>query len=173
MSEAASGNLYEAVLAGLAGAAGDAEPGLPPARSSAAVVPWRRSGRSGAGVDERGRAGDPVHDGGEGSARGVSGVEVFWVKRGEALPFMGGWHAFPGGGLARSDAEIAVIPPAARVEPAALAAPAAEPRPQPTAADDLPPGILACAIRELFEETGILLARPAAGSAAAPGPARA
>src|SRR6202035_509123 len=40
-------------------------------------------------------------------------------------------------------------------------------RPEPAAADDLPPGILACAIRELFEETGILLARPAGGSAAA------
>jgi len=144
MSEAASGNLYEAVLAGLAGAAGTAEPGLPPARASAAVVPWRQAATTG-------RAG---------------GVEVYWVKRGEALPFMGGWHAFPGGGLSRSDAEIAVIPP-----PAAPGAPLAEPA---AAADNLPPGILACAIRELFEETGILLARPAAGSeqAAALDPAR-
>ena len=146
MSEAVGGNLYEAVLAGLAGAAAVAEPGLPPARSSAAVVPWRRSAAGG-------RAG--------GGGRGAGGIEVFWVKRGESLPFMGGWHAFPGGGLSRSDAEIAVIPPAA-----ALTEPAA-------AADDLPPGILACAIRELFEETGILLARPAAGAAAAaPDPAR-
>jgi endoribonuclease LACTB2 len=136
MSEAASGNLYETVLAGLAraaGAASAAEPGLPPARASAAVVPWRRAAAAGP----------------------AGGVEVYWVKRGEALPFMGGWHAFPGGGLSRSDAEIAVIPPAA-----ALAGHAA-------AADDLPPGILACAIRELFEETGVLLARPAAGAAAA------
>jgi glyoxylase-like metal-dependent hydrolase (beta-lactamase superfamily II)/8-oxo-dGTP pyrophosphatase MutT (NUDIX family) len=159
MSEAGSGNLYEAVLAGLAGAAGDAEPGLPPARSSAAVVPWRRTA-------EIGRAGGRAHDGGAGSARGASGVEVFWVKRGEALPFMGGWHAFPGGGQSRSDAEIAVIPPATLAEPAPPA------RPQPAAADDLPPGILACAIRELFEETGILLARPAAGTEAAPDPAQ-
>jgi endoribonuclease LACTB2 len=155
-----SGNLYEATLAGLAGTAGAAEPGLPAARSSAAVVPWRRSG---VGGRERGGAG---------------GVEVFWVKRGEALPFMGGWHAFPGGGLSRSDAEIAVVPPAALAGPAAPdpSAPATSPasasravpaRPEPAAADDLPPGILACAIRELFEETGILLARPAGGSAAA------
>jgi glyoxylase-like metal-dependent hydrolase (beta-lactamase superfamily II)/8-oxo-dGTP pyrophosphatase MutT (NUDIX family) len=145
MSEAVGGNLYEAVLAGLAGAAAAAAPGLPPARSSAAVVPWRRSA-----------AGDRAGGGG----RGAGGIEVFWVKRGESLPFMGGWHAFPGGGLSRSDAEIAVIPPAA---PAAPAVPAAEP-----AAPDLEPGILACAIRELFEETGILLARPAGGSNAAP-----
>ena len=142
MTEAAAGNLYEAVLAGLAraaGAASAAETAKPPARASAAVVPWRQAAATGR----------------------ASGVEVYWVKRGEALPFMGGWHAFPGGGLSRSDAEIAVIPPAAALdEPAA-------------AADDLPPGILACAIRELFEETGILLARPAAGAAAAaPDPAR-
>jgi glyoxylase-like metal-dependent hydrolase (beta-lactamase superfamily II) len=135
-----SGNLYEAMLAGLAGAAGAADPGLPAARSSAVVVPWRRSG-----VGGRGRG-------------GAGGVEVFWVKRGEALPFMGGWHAFPGGGLSRSDAEIAVVPPAA------LAEPAPPDRPHVAAADDLPPGILVCAIRELFEETGILLARPAVGA---------
>ncbi|HEY6324112.1 MAG TPA: MBL fold metallo-hydrolase [Thermoanaerobaculia bacterium] len=169
----ASGNLYEAVLAGLAGAAGAAEPGMLPARSSASVVPWRRTAAIGR---ERGLARGRVHGGGAGSARdgagGVSGVEVFWVKRGETLPFMGGWHAFPGGSLARTDAEITVIPPAAPVEPSALAAPAAQPRPEPAAADDLPPGILACAIRELFEETGILLARPAAGTEAAPDPAR-
>jgi endoribonuclease LACTB2 len=158
MSEAASGNLYETMLAGLAnaaGAAGTAETGMPPARPSASVVPWRRTGRT------RRTAGS-ARDG----AGGAGGVEVFWVKRGENLPFMGGWHAFPGGGLARSDVEIAVIPPAALAETAPPA------RLQPAAADDLPPGILACAIRELFEETGILLARPAAGTAAAPDPAQ-
>jgi endoribonuclease LACTB2 len=151
MSEAASGNLYEAMLAGLAGSAGAAENGTPPpARPSASVVPWRRTRRTRRTSEIR-------------RADGAGGVEVFWVKRAETLPFMGGWHAFPGGGLARSDAEIPVIPPAA-----APAEPAPPARPQPAAADDLPPGILACAIRELFEETGILLARPAAGTEAEP-----
>ncbi|MBV8200338.1 MAG: MBL fold metallo-hydrolase [Acidobacteria bacterium] len=162
MSEAPGGNLYETVLAGLAaagGAEGD-EPGRPPARASAAVVPWRRAAEIGS------RGGGP------------GGIEVYWVKRGEALPFMGGWHAFPGGGLSRSDAAIAVIPPAAGPAPGASAPPeapaaaaaAASPRPE-LRAPDLAPGILACAIRELFEETGILLARagdpsgePAAGA---------
>ncbi|HEV3455056.1 MAG TPA: MBL fold metallo-hydrolase [Thermoanaerobaculia bacterium] len=159
MSEAGGGNLYEAVLAGLGTAAGAGKSGQPPARPSAAVVPWRRAA--------------------------AGGVEVYWVKRGETLPFMGGWHAFPGGGLARSDTEIAVFPPAAPAAAAASAAVAAE-RPVPAApasptaapaapaappgaelpAPDLAPGILACAIRELFEETGILLARPAAAAAA-------
>ena len=165
MSEAASGNLYEAVLAELAGAAASGGATLPPARSSAAVVPWRRT------APESG----PV--GGRGS--GSRGVEVYWVKRGEALPFMGGWHAFPGGGLSRSDAEIAVIPPAsppATGAPAVRAEVSAPPRPEPGAPDwqeppaaDLAPGVLACAIRELFEETGVLLASPAASSPPATG----
>ena len=36
------------------------------------------------------------------------GLEVFWVRRATMLRFMGGWHAFPGGGLSRSDAAIPV-----------------------------------------------------------------
>ncbi len=153
MSEAASGNLYEAALAGLAGAAPAGQPG-PAARASAAVVPWRRAA--------------------------AGGVEVFWVKRAEELAFMGGWHAFPGGGLARGDAGVAVFPPTAGA-PAAPAPPDASTSaagPGPAAGDpDLVPGILACAIRELFEETGILLARaapalPDASPGTLPGPER-
>jgi ribonuclease/clavin/mitogillin len=174
MGEAASGNLYEAVLAGLAGAA-TGQPGPLPARASAAVVPWRRAA--------------------------AGGVEVYWVKRGETLAFMGGWHAFPGGGLSRADAGIAVLPPTPPTSlipptpaiPTALTAPTtttttpgspsppAAPGPADAAATpaagadsaDLPPGILACAIRELFEETGILLARPASGPPAPPASAAA
>ncbi|HWM94334.1 MAG TPA: MBL fold metallo-hydrolase [Thermoanaerobaculia bacterium] len=108
--------------------------GMPPVRASAAVIPWRRRG---------------------------NGIEVFWIRRADSLPFMGGWHAFPGGGLSRSDASIRVtgepaglgeLPPAAGF-PESLRE---EPGP------DLLPGLLACAIRELFEETGILLAKPEA-----------
>ncbi len=167
MSDGASGNLYEAVLAGLATVpAGDGAGAVPPVRASASVVPWRHaSAREG---------------GGGGAGGGGGGIEVYWVKRGEALAFMGGWHAFPGGGLSRRDDEIPVLPPAAP-------APEASGEPALGAAPDLAPGILACAIRELFEETGILLARPAAGAeggakadaphptsngAAAPDPAR-
>jgi glyoxylase-like metal-dependent hydrolase (beta-lactamase superfamily II)/8-oxo-dGTP pyrophosphatase MutT (NUDIX family) len=144
MSEGASGNLYEAVLAGLATSpAGDGAGTLPPVRASASVVPWRHASARGGG----------------GGGVGGGGFEVYWVKRGEALAFMGGWHAFPGGGLSRSDAEIPVLPPAA---PPAAASGA--PAPALDAAPDLAPGILVCAIRELFEETGILLARPAVGA---------
>ncbi|MFL6200907.1 MAG: MBL fold metallo-hydrolase [Thermoanaerobaculia bacterium] len=105
--------------------------GEAPPRASAAVIPWRYR-------------------------RGGGGIEVFWVRRAEALSFMGGWHAFPGGGLSRSDAAIPVtgepsglgeFPPAAGF-PESLAG---EPGP------DILPGLVACAIRELHEETGILL----------------
>src|SRR5260370_23036690 len=113
MSLGIGGNLYEALLEGLAASAGVGGGALPRARPSASVVPWRRA------------------PGG--------GVEVYWVKRGEALPFMGGWHAFPGGSLARSDAEIPVLPPAT-ISSAPSAPPAGETEP------DLAPGILACAI---------------------------
>jgi ribonuclease/clavin/mitogillin len=131
MSEATGGNLYEAALAGLAASPAPGAPGeggaLPPARASASVVPWRRTA--------------------------AAGIEVYWVKRGEQLAFMGGWHAFPGGGLSRADAEVPVI-----AEADTGAAPTSR---APETVPDLVPGLLACAIRELFEETGILLARRA------------
>src|SRR4029077_6034570 len=80
----ASKNLYEAILQQLSASAsgGAALPSMPPARASAAGVPWRR--------------------------RDEGGIEVFWIERAEALPFMGGWHAFPGGALSRSDAAVPV-----------------------------------------------------------------
>lgn len=118
--------LYEQVLAAAAGAT--LAVSRPP-RPSAAVVPWRRR-------DGR--------------------LEVFWVRRSEAVPFMPGWHAFPGGAVARGDAELPVhgepqgardvsaIPPRSELE-------GDEPRP------DLVPGIAAAALRELWEETGLLV----------------
>jgi len=66
---------------------------------------------------------------------GPRGREVFWVRRGNALRFAGGFYAFPGGRLDDGDEEVPV--PGLAGEAAALAA---------------------CAAREIFEETGILLA---------------
>src|SRR5947207_1331046 len=82
MADDSSGNVYEKIIGQPLAAE---SPVLPPARVSAAVVLWRR--REGGGPDD---------------------VDVFWVKRAESLPFMGGWHAFPGGGLSRSDAQLPV-----------------------------------------------------------------
>jgi glyoxylase-like metal-dependent hydrolase (beta-lactamase superfamily II)/8-oxo-dGTP pyrophosphatase MutT (NUDIX family) len=63
------------------------------------------------------------------------GREVFWVRRGEGLRFAGGFYAFPGGQLDERDSLVPV--PGRSGEEAAL---------------------LAAACRELFEETGVLLA---------------
>ena len=69
---------------------------------------------------------------------GPQGREVFWVRRGEGLRFAGGFYAFPGG---RVDAGDALVPvPGRSGEEAALCA---------------------AAVREVFEETGVLLARGA------------
>jgi glyoxylase-like metal-dependent hydrolase (beta-lactamase superfamily II)/8-oxo-dGTP pyrophosphatase MutT (NUDIX family) len=66
-------------------------------------------------------------------ARGRGSGEVFVVGRSPGLRFMGGFHAFPGGKVHRSDAAPAWP---AGVTPDRVAA-----------------------VRELFEETGVLLAR--------------
>jgi glyoxylase-like metal-dependent hydrolase (beta-lactamase superfamily II)/8-oxo-dGTP pyrophosphatase MutT (NUDIX family) len=66
---------------------------------------------------------------------GPDGREVLLVRRGTERRFAGGFHAFPGGRLDPEDAEVPVV--GASGEAAAL---------------------VACAVRERFEETGILLA---------------
>jgi glyoxylase-like metal-dependent hydrolase (beta-lactamase superfamily II)/8-oxo-dGTP pyrophosphatase MutT (NUDIX family) len=147
MSAADGESLYEKVLRQL-GAEGKGAPtaGLPPPRASAAVVPWRRQ-----------RAG--------------RGIEVYWVRRSPELPFMGGWHAFPGGGLARADAGLPVAgiprgmapdlaPDLAQAHglPEAAGLPESLRDTVETVGPDLLPGIVVCALRELFEETGLLLA---------------
>lgn len=66
--------------------------------------------------------------------------EVFWVKRSSKLIFLGGFHAFPGGQVEPADVD-------ARVE---------------SCADDRNrAAMISCAAREIFEETGVLLARGA------------
>ncbi len=68
-----------------------------------------------------------------------TGGSVLFVRRNQALAFMGGHHAFPGGRVSRYDT-------GARVH---------------NAADDETARYLTAAVREVFEETGVLLARGA------------
>lgn len=63
--------------------------------------------------------------------------EVFWVKRGDKLAFLGGFHAFPGGQIDASDGEVEVRN---------------SPNPETAA-------MISGAARELFEELGVLVAR--------------
>lgn len=126
-------SLYEDVLGDLAGGKESGAP-APRIRASASVVLWRRAA------------------GGE--------LEVFWVRRAPELKFMGGWYAFPGGTVGRRDDEIAMRgrPAGADAAPVDGGMPAeflGAAAPLPTI---LAPGVAAAALRELFEETGLLVA---------------
>ena len=123
--------LYQQVLK----AAGEA-PLLPSRapKASAAVVPWReRNGQ----------------------------VEVLWMRRASSQRFMGGWYAFPGGGVGKGDAELPV-----EGEPMAVlgADPTGALPPAMLDGTDLgplmAPGVVAAALRELAEEIGWLVTSP-------------
>ena len=105
----------------------------PKIRASAAVVPWRRG--------ERGE------------------LLVYWVLRNPELAFMGGWHAFPGGGQNKTDTHFELKESAQNGDGTTRPGPEIGDDELASLGPDLPPGLLLCAIRELFEETGILLER--------------
>lgn len=63
--------------------------------------------------------------------------KVFLARRNPKTTFLGGWHAFPGGKLDAGDAEIAVV----------------------NCDDAEKAKYIVCAVRETFEETGVLLVR--------------
>ncbi len=67
----------------------------------------------------------------------VKDNKVLLAQRNPKLPFLGGWHAFPGGKLDKNDCEIVV-----------------------KNCQDIEFGqLITCAVRELFEETGVLIVR--------------
>lgn len=70
---------------------------------------------------------------------GENDPQVFWARRGERMAFLGGFYAFPGGQRDAADGEV----------------------PVENAGDAETRAIVACAARELFEETGVLAARGA------------
>jgi ribonuclease/clavin/mitogillin len=70
-------------------------------------------------------------------------IEVFWVRRAESLRFMGGWYSFPGGGLSQRDETTFTE---------GLTGHSGDHQ----GSDEENRRMVACAIRELFEEAGIL-----------------
>lgn len=75
-------------------------------------------------------------------SQGPGSKEILMVKRGSRLPFLGGYLAFPTGTLEQEDHETAQVHLSIHGD----------------AAEDYP-AFLAAAARELFEETGVWLAR--------------
>ena len=66
-----------------------------------------------------------------------AGDKVLWARRSPQLAFLGGWHAFPGGKLEAADALVKVD----------------------NCADEEIGKFIVCAVREAFEEAGVLLVR--------------
>ena len=124
-------SLYERVLEQIATGAVEL-PAPPQPRPSAGVVPWRRG------------------------AHGE--VEVYWIRRARTMAFMGGWHAFPGGGVSKRDRDVTIDGAPRGVTEAAPEA--ALPECVLAGVDALGPilvpGLVAAALRELFEEVGVL-----------------
>ncbi|MDA8018435.1 MAG: MBL fold metallo-hydrolase [Thermoanaerobaculia bacterium] len=111
-------------------------------RPSASIIPWRISAEAG-------------------------GIEVWWLRRAPTMRFLAGFWAFPGGGVSRRDAEIRIAgnPQGTSEDTFTRAAPELDRESMGSLGPDLAPGVLGGALRELFEETGLLLTeRPAPAS---------
>jgi 8-oxo-dGTP pyrophosphatase MutT (NUDIX family) len=120
-------------------AAGRSAPAKP--RDAATVMVLRPAS---AGIPERELAG-----------RGSAGIEVLMLRRTSAMKFAPGAYVFPGGSVDEADADPAIAwhgPDPAEVG-ARLGAPA-----------ELARALVCAAVRETFEESGVLLAGPDAGT---------
>jgi 8-oxo-dGTP pyrophosphatase MutT (NUDIX family) len=90
---------------------------------------------------------------------GAAGLEVYLLRRTQGMPFAGGMSAYPGGGVDErdGDTDLAWVGP----PPAAWAA--------AFGCDERLARELVCAaVRETFEEAGVLLAGPTDGSGVVP-----
>ena len=85
------------------------------------------------------------------------GLEVYLVKRASTMAFAGGRYAFPGGRVDPRDADEALAAAWAGPSPAAWAERFGCPEPDARA-------LVCAAVRETFEETGVLLAGPTPGT---------
>lgn len=86
---------------------------------------------------------------------GTTGLEVYLLRRTRNMPFAGGMTAYPGGGVDPRDSETAL----AWLGPAPAQWAAAFDTTEPLAA-----ALVCAAVRETFEEAGVLLAGPPGGA---------
>ena len=87
------------------------------------------------------------------------GFEVFLTRRPDTMPFLGGMYCFPGGAVAKGDSSEAMLAQCTGLLPETA---------RRTIGAQFSPrealGFWVAAIRELFEEVGILLANTASGA---------
>jgi 8-oxo-dGTP pyrophosphatase MutT (NUDIX family) len=128
----------DARIAGGAGSAGGAEGGL-------------TAGTAWSSADAEGGSG-------AGTAWGAAGVEVYMIRRKSSMAFAAGAYVFPGGAVDPRDADHAVAwaGPGPQVWGGLLGADAVTAR-----------GLVCAAVRETFEESGVLLAGPSADTVVA------
>ncbi len=90
---------------------------------------------------------------------GPSGMEVYMTRRQDRLPFLGGYHVFPGGKVDDADRSFDVLGRCVGIYPENA----------PACLEGVPAVERACGffiagIRELFEEAGVFLARDGSGT---------
>jgi 8-oxo-dGTP pyrophosphatase MutT (NUDIX family) len=86
-------------------------------------------------------------------------IEVFLIRRARDMRFLGGYYAFPGGKVDLADRSAEALRRTDGLSPEAAAVAIGDP------ADEVPAmAYWVAAVREVFEETGMLLARDAAGA---------
>ena len=91
-------------------------------------------------------------------------IEVFLIRRARDMRFLGGYYAFPGGKVDLADRSQEALARTAGLAPEAAARALGDP------ADEVPAlAYWLAAVREVFEETGMLLARDADGRPLAAG----
>ncbi|MDQ3155966.1 MAG: NUDIX hydrolase [Actinomycetota bacterium] len=82
---------------------------------------------------------------------GADGLEAYLLRRQQSMKFAPGMYVFPGGGVDKADANTDV--PWAGASPAEWAA-------RFGCTEDIARGLVCAAVRETFEESGVLLAGP-------------
>ena len=88
----------------------------------------------------------------------ATAIEVFLIRRARGMRFLGGYYAFPGGKVDLADRGHDTLARARGLSPDAAARAIGDP------ADEVPAlAYWHAAVREVFEETGMLLARDAEG----------
>ena len=94
----------------------------------------------------------------------VGPIEVFLIRRARDMRFLAGYYAFPGGKVDLADGSGEALARTLGFSPDAAARAIGDP------ADEVPAiAYWVAAVREVFEETGMLLARDAAGAPLAAG----